>query len=98
MSEAPRHSEGGDEKPSTDLDDVATHLATKIGRVLGTDDQGREHVFWPHRGEVTVRERDGLGHVTRDTYDLGAKTIGDYRTFVETEVDDLDVEWYERVF
>lgn len=97
MPEARYDSDDTDEK--TTITDVGEALAQKVGLILGEDDQGREHVHWPARNEISVRERSADDtHETVEEVDLGAKTVADYRVFVEEHVDDCDVDWNEAAF
>lgn len=89
------HASDGSEE-SLSITDVGVGLARKVGRILGEDQQGREHVVWPARGEVEVREADGT-HATVETIDMGAKDRHAYRVFVERETD-VDVDWNEEAF
>lgn len=95
-SEATSGTNGREEK--TSITDIGTLLARKVGRVLGEDDQGREHVVFPAKGEIQVRDRENGQVETVDRIDLGAKDRHDYRVFVAQHVDDVTVDWNEEVF
>lgn len=85
------------ENPST-VANAGELLERAFLRVLGVDDRGRKHCFQPATGEILVRDETGATTETVDRIDTGAKTIHDYREFVDNEVDDLEVDWYDRVF
>ena len=71
---------------------IGQRVGQCVGKRLGTDERGRHLDFFPVRGEIVIRERDGLDHVVYDRVDLDSSTVRTYCHWVETACD-VDVEW-----
>jgi hypothetical protein len=74
--------------------DVAASLAERIGRELGVDDRGRLIVHYPARNQIWIERGDRV----LERVDLGDRTRGEYRAWVEANVDVTDVDWNDGVF
>lgn len=86
--------------PTDENASVADYLreqTIRTGVLLGTDAEGRQHIVWPSRGEITISEWDGCERVHLRRYDLAGRTRDDYRVFVETETD-AEMDWNEEAF
>lgn len=85
------------EKAST-VEHAGELISKRFLRILGLDDQKRQHCYKPATGEIIVREKTGLTSEVHERIDIGGKTIEDYRVFVETEVESIEMNWYEEAF
>lgn len=78
--------------------EAGTLIERNLLRILGVDDQDRQHCYKPHTGEIIVRDRQGLDREVYERIDLGAKRLHDYRAFVDLKVPDCEVNWHEEAF
>lgn len=79
-----------------DWGSIGGQLAAAAGRRLGTTDDGREICWFPAKGQIVVRERDGgLSREVDERLDTDPET---YRAFVDSEVDETSVDWNEGAF
>lgn len=74
---------------------MGRQVGQAVGKRLGTDSRGRHIDFFPSKGIIKIREEDGLNHVVTDIIDLDGSSVRTYCTWVESQVDAVDVDWTE---